>query len=74
MTTSQDTGDGSEGAKGGPVANLPGVSTDAHIAFAANLLVRSGAQFLRDNPDGPIRMTIEISRVEVDYDVLESRR
>ena len=43
-------------------------------ARAANILVRSGAQFvdeaLRDNPDGPVRMHTEISRAEVDYAVV----
>jgi hypothetical protein len=43
-------------------------------ARAANVLVRSGAQFvddaIRDNPDGPVTMHTEISRTEVDYAVV----
>jgi hypothetical protein len=43
-------------------------------ARAANILVRSGAQFvdeaLRSNPDGPVTMHTEISRTEVDYAVV----
>ncbi|HET9893257.1 MAG TPA: hypothetical protein VFQ42_22455 [Mycobacterium sp.] len=43
-------------------------------AEASNLLVRKGAQFveeaLRDNPDGPVKMVIDISRTEINYDVV----
>jgi hypothetical protein len=42
-------------------------------ARAANILVRAGAQFvddgIRDNPDGPVQMHTELSRIDVSYDV-----